>query len=70
MENFTTIYNEKNKIQGKLNAWEYYFKPVSRYSLKKVIKNKNVIISSSKIYNNMILDMTDKNLRKYFYKYV
>lgn len=70
MENFPTIYNEKKKIEGKLNAWEYYFKPLNRYSLKKVIKNKNLIISSSKIYNNMILDMTDKNLRKYFYKYV
>ena len=70
MENFTTIYNEKNKIQGKLNAWEYYFYPLNRYSLKRVIKNKNVILSSNKIYKNMVLDMTDKNIKTYFNKYI
>ena len=25
MENFTTIYNEKEKIDNTFNAWEYYF---------------------------------------------
>ena len=25
MENFTTIYNEKEKIDNTYNAWEYYF---------------------------------------------
>ena len=25
MENFTTIYNEQEKINNTYNAWEYYF---------------------------------------------
>ena len=25
MENFTTIYNERQKINNTYNAWEYYF---------------------------------------------
>ena len=26
MQNFHTIYNEKNPIKNNENAWEYYFK--------------------------------------------
>ena len=26
MENFPTIYNEKNSIKGSKNSWDYYFK--------------------------------------------
>ena len=36
MKNFPTIYNEKKKINNTFNAWLYYFKPVSNYSLKEL----------------------------------
>ena len=29
MENFTTIYNERKKVNKTLNAWLYYFKPLN-----------------------------------------
>ena len=51
MENFPTLYNENKLIKGTLNSWEYYFEPVSKYTLKEVYKSKNVII-------------TDKNTNK------
>ena len=48
MENYTTIYNCKNKINGTLNAWLYYFEPVSKFSLSEVYESKNVIICDNK----------------------
>jgi len=50
MENFSTIYNEKNKIFNTKNAWEYYFEPVSKFSKKDVYKSKKVIITHNKFY--------------------
>ncbi len=64
MLNFPTIYNEKNKIDGTLNAWEYYFEPVSRYSLEEVYKSKNVLITSNKFEKYMSLDLFDKKFKK------
>lgn len=43
-DNFTTTYND-GKIDGTENAWEYYFQPVSNYSLDDVYKSKRVIFS-------------------------
>ena len=51
MENFKTIYNEKKKIKGTLNAWNYYFESLNTYSLDEVYKSKNVLISSDQFYN-------------------
>ena len=64
MLNFPTIYNEKNKIDGTLNAWEYYFEPVSRYSLEEVYKSKNVLITSNKFikeFDHKIYDIKKFN---------
>ncbi len=51
MEEFPTIYNEKNKIQNTLNAWEYYFENTSKFTLNEIYKSKNVIITENKFYN-------------------
>ena len=51
MENYPTIYNEKNSIQKTFNAWEYYFEPVSKYSLKEIYKSQNVIITTKETNN-------------------
>ena len=40
MENFSTIYNEKCKILGTSNAWEYYFEKINKYNLSEVYKSK------------------------------
>ena len=66
MKNFTTIYNEKNKINGHYNAWEYYFKKLNKFSLKEVYQSKSVIFSNSNFESNMTLDMKDKKTRKIF----
>jgi hypothetical protein len=48
MQNYQTFYNCKNKINNSLNSWNYYFKPVSKYSLEEVYSSKNVIICDNK----------------------
>ena len=53
MENFVTVYNERQKINNTFNSWEYYFKKVSDYNLDEVYQSQNVIISPNKIEHNM-----------------
>ena len=48
MSNFKTIYNEKIKLFGTFNSWNYYFENVSKYSLNEVYKSKNVILIKDK----------------------
>lgn len=52
-QNFKTIYNEKEEVNGTKNAWEYYFKQVSDYSLDEVYKSKNVFFCSGLFPENM-----------------
>ena len=68
MKNFPSIYSEKKKIANVNNSWEYYFKPLNKYSLEEVYKSKNVIFGSSKLYSFMHDDMIDKKIKKYFIK--
>ncbi len=69
MENFVTVYNEKKKINKSLNAWTYYFKEISNYSLKEVYQSKNVYFSNdSRIYKKEINE--DKSLLKIYKNYV
>ena len=70
MENFKTIYNEISKINGHLNAWEYYFERLNRYTLKEVYKSKNVIFSNSNLEKYMLADMTNNNLKNLFSKII
>jgi hypothetical protein len=48
MENYPTIYNCNIKINNSYNAWLYYFKPVSKYTLNEVYQSKNVILCDNK----------------------
>ena len=43
--NFATEYNDA-QFTGSMNAWEYYFCPVSDFELREVYSSKNVILSS------------------------
>lgn len=67
MENYSTIYNCKKKINGTYNSWLYYFKPVSIYKLKEVYKSKNVIFCDNKTSrNNAFSKKNYKDEFKYF----
>ena len=70
MENFTTIYNEKEKIDNTFNAWEYYFEKINKYSLREVYTSKNVILSSSNFQQQMSLDIENKRLTRYLKKII
>ena len=47
-KNFPTKYNVVSKINNSHNVWDYYFKPINKYTLNEVYKSKFVIISSNK----------------------
>ena len=71
MENFLTWYNEKLSIKKKLNAWLYYFKPVSNYKLNEVYKSKNVLFSSNEYPLGYPMSISkDKNLCNIFSRYI
>tara|TARA_B100002051_G_C16742591_1_gene645264 strand:+ start:3970 stop:5055 length:1086 start_codon:yes stop_codon:yes gene_type:complete len=73
MQNYPTIYNEKEKILNTFNSWEYYFEQVSKYSLEEVYSSKNVIITDNTFYSNIDFDynITDKSeLVEIFKKYI
>lgn len=68
------------KINGTNNAWEYFFNPVSEFSLEEVYKSKNVILSNGdSILNrdnpihgrNLLGQISNINLlNTYFKKYI
>ena len=67
MENFITIYNERKKINGTKNAWEYYFKNLSNYKLKEIYQSKKVIFTDNKYHSNFVYDLEkNKELMKLF----
>ena len=55
MENFTTIYNEKNKVEKTFNAWEYYFEKLNKYTLKEVYQSQNVILTNNNFSKFLII---------------
>lgn len=46
MERYATFYNEPVPIHATFNAWEYYFKQPSPYSLSDVYESANVVVSA------------------------
>lgn len=70
-ENFPTLYNEASPIAGTKNAWEYYFEPISRYSLDEIYQSTSVVITDGKWYPSMPMSITqDINLLAIFTKYI
>jgi hypothetical protein len=45
MENYLITYSEKMPIHGTSNAWEYYFKQPTPYTLQEAYSAKNIILS-------------------------
>ena len=60
MQNFTTFYNEKVKINNSLNSWDYYFEKINKFKLKNVYQSKNVIFTTKNTNNNIFFDGYNK----------
>ena len=69
MYNFTTIYNEKEKILSSKNSWEYYFTKLNKYSLFEVYKSKKYYICENNLKGDFSLDITNNKINKFF-KYI
>ena len=70
MQNYKTIYNEKDKVNNTLNAWEYYFKQISKTPITEIYKSHKVIITDNKFYKNFKHSITEKNLNIVAKKYL
>jgi len=73
MESFPNYYNEKHKIFGSRNSWQYYFYPVNKYKLKEVYSSKKVIICGRESNNNPYITGYKKlpyQEAQYFRKYL
>jgi hypothetical protein len=56
MQNYSTEYSRIRKFNGKKNAWEYFFNPVSNINLIDAYKSKNVTLSEGdRILKNHIM---------------
>ncbi|MDR2151650.1 MAG: hypothetical protein LBO72_02410 [Helicobacteraceae bacterium] len=49
LQNYKTAYNYDEPINGTMNAWEYYFRQPSNYSLDEVYKSKKTILNEIRI---------------------
>jgi hypothetical protein len=69
MENFKTIYNEKNKINNTKNSWNYFFDNKKKINLKKIYKENNFIISTNKFVETFTHRINNDEFRYLFNKY-
>ena len=60
-KNCRTLYNVRTPINNSSNAWEYYFQPVSGYTLAEVYSSKNVFFGSGKYPQGMSFNITEIN---------
>ena len=66
MENFPTIYNEKNEIFKTKNSWEYFFENLNKIKLEEVYQSKNVIITSNKFEKFFEKDLISEEIKTAF----
>lgn len=57
--NFPSVYSEKTAVNNTNSWWEYYFEPVSEYSLEEVYQSKNVFLCNDR--NPEFISPCDKN---------
>ena len=67
MKNYPSLHNEIKVIKKTKNSWEYYFEKLNKYSLNEVYKSK-MFTWVQNISKNMSIDMTSKQISKYFKK--
>ena len=66
MENFPTIYNERNPILNNFNAWEYYFENFSNHSLNEIYNSKNIIFTSNDFDDEFEKDLISDEIKEEF----
>jgi len=69
MQNYHTVYNEREKIFGTNNSWNYYFLPLNKYKLNEVYQSKKVIFSTNKRISNKLVNES-LELKKILKKYI
>lgn len=70
-QNYPTFYNESEPIHGTMNAWEYYFAPVSSLSLSDAYDYPVLYLSSGKHPSDTVQSVSkDPDLLTYYEKYV
>lgn len=70
-QNFPTLYNENGGLNGKTNSWDYYFQPVSKYTLEEVYQSKNVFFGSGIYPQGMNYSITQSpGLYSIYTKYI
>ncbi len=67
-ENFKTLYNEQEPINGTKNSWEYYFKQVSPYSLEEVYQSKRVYFCHGETPSYHLFENLEPETMANFYK--
>jgi hypothetical protein len=58
-EHFPTLYNEEETVAGTRNAWEYYFKQTSKFSLEEVYESRHVFFCDGKYPRGYSYKVTD-----------
>lgn len=48
MENYLTLYSEKEIVDGTKNAWNYYFQNVGKISLEEAYKSRQYVLGNNK----------------------
>ncbi len=69
MENFITIYNERNKVIDTKNAWSYFFDNKKKLNLNKIYKENKFIISSNRFSKTFSHKINNNEFRYLFNKY-
>lgn len=65
MKNFPTHYSEHSKIYSTKNAWEYYFKQISKKKIDNIYKNKQKVFFAFNSYPKMFCqNFGDKKIFK------
>jgi hypothetical protein len=57
-ENFPTLYNEDEEVQGTRNAWEYYFHQTSAVPLREIYESHHVFLCDGKYPHGFSFSVT------------
>ena len=71
MQNFPSTYSDRAPVNGSLNAWTYYFEPVSDVDLDEVYESTNFLVCSGRHPGGVTTNMsTDVGLLTTFDKFI
>lgn len=68
--NFPNVYNVDREIYGSKNSWDYYFEPITKYSLDEVYSSAHVNFCSGKYSWDLGYYLSDKNLLDFYKRYI